>query len=262
MTPIVWDRSVGMEKYFEINKEGLNIRCKIYFEKGEAIRKAVLFGHGFGGHKDNKAAERYADHVLKKHKDVSVILFNGPCHGDDVRKKLTLDDCMKYLGLVIRDTSERFPEAELYGYATSFGGYLFLKYIHDHGDPFQKTALRCPAVNMFAVLTGAIMRNNELDRLRKGKEVPVGFDRKIMVSPAFLDELQAADIREYDYLEYAESLLIIHGTADEVVPFEDSRLFAENNLIEFIPIERADHRFQDPKKMDEAIRHIQTFFSW
>ena len=49
-------------------------------------------------------------------------------------------------------------------------------------------------------------------------------------------------------------------TKDEVVPFEDSRMFADNNLIEFIPVEGADHRFQDPKKMDAAIKHIQTFF--
>ncbi len=249
-----------MNKYFEINKNGSNIRCKVYAEKGEAIRHAVIFGHGFGGHKDNKAAERYAEHVLKKHKDAAVITFNWPCHGDDVKKKLTLDDCGNYLNLVIGDTREKYPEAKVYAYATSFGGYLFLKYIHDHGSPFEKTALRCPAVSMYDVLTKAIMKNDELDKLRKGREVPVGFDRKIMVSPAFLEELKAADIRKYDYLDYAENILILHGTKDEVVPFADSQAFADNNLIEFIPIENADHRFQNPKHMDEAIKHIQTFF--
>ena len=251
-----------MKKYYEINSSGFNIRCKVFFEKGAAIRRTVICGHGFGGHKDNKAVERYAEHVLKKHKDTAVIAFNWPCHGDDVRKKLTLDDCVTYLDLVIRDAAERFPGAEKYGYATSFGGYLFLKFIRERGDPFRKLALRCPAVDMYRVLTGAIIKHDELDRLRKGKEVPVGFDRKIMVSPAFLDELRAADIRTYDYLEYAEDILILHGTKDEVAPFADSQQFAENNLIEFISIEGADHRFQDPKKMDEAIRHIQEFFAF
>ena len=88
----------------------------------------------------------------------------------------------------------------------------------------------------------------------------MGFDRKVMVSQSFLDELHAADIRAYDYLEQAENILILHGTKDEVVPFEDSRKFADDNLIEFIPIENADHRYRDQKTMDLAIRHIQDFF--
>ena len=249
-------------KYYEINSSAANVRCKVYFEKGETVRYAVVTGHGFGGHKDNKAVERYAEHALKKHKDAAVIVFNWPCHGDDVKKKLTLGDCDTYLGLVVKDTAERFPEAELYGYATSFGGYLFLKYIHDHGSPFRKTALRCPAVCMHDVLTNAIMKNDELEKLRKGKDVPVGFDRKIMVGQAFLDELLAADIRKEDYLEESESLLILHGTKDEIVPFEESRKFADDNLIPFIPVENADHRFQNPKAMNEAIREIQSFFGW
>ena len=249
-----------MNRYYEINRNGYNIRCKLYYEKDAAVRNVVITGHGFGGHKDNKAIERYAAVVQKKHKDTAVITFNWPCHGDDVRKKLTLEDCLRYLELVCSSAAERFPEAAQYGYATSFGGYLFLKYIQDREFPFRKLALRCPAVNMYQVLTNAIIKHDEMEKLQKGKEVPVGFDRKIMVSPAFLDELQTADIRNYDYLESAENILILHGTKDEVVPFEDSQAFAEANLIEFIPIEAADHRFQDPKKMDEAIRHIQDFF--
>lgn len=115
---------------------------------------------------------------------------------------------------------------------------------------------------MYSVLTKTIMKNDEMDRLKKGKEVPVGFDHKIMVSQSILDELQKYDIREYDYLEYAENLLILHGTKDEVVPFEDSNTFADNNLIEFKSVENADHRFQNQKQMDEAIKQIQIFFSW
>lgn len=249
-----------MEKYFDINKNGSNIRCKQYFLKGEVIKTCVIYGHGFAGHKETKAAERFAELVQKKHRDAAVITFDWPCHGKDVKKKLTLGDCLAYLETVIADCAERFPESNLYGYATSFGGYLFLKYIHDHGSPFRKTALRCPAVNMYEILTEAIMKNDETDKLRKGKDVPIGFDRKVMVNQNFLEELRNSDIREYVFLEQAEDILILHGTKDEVVPFEGSKAFAENNLIEFIPIQRANHQFQDPASMDEAIHHIQTFF--
>ena len=248
------------EKYYEINKQGYNIRCKLYFNDLNSSGRAVIFGTGFAGHKDNGAARSFAEKLLSKHKDMMVTVFNWPAHGDDIKKKLVLDDCDTYLGLVIDEIRERFGAEELFAYATSFGGYLFLKYISEHGDPFRKTALRCPAVYMYDVITGAIMKNDDLDRIQKGKDVQVGFDRKITIGRQFLDDLQASDIRSRDYLDYAEDILIIHGTSDEVAPFDTSREFAENNLIDFIPVERADHRFRNPAHMSLANKYAMEFF--
>lgn len=56
-------------------------------------------------------------------------------------------------------------------------------------------------------------------------------------------------------------MLIMHGTKDEIVPFADSEKFAGDNVIEFIPVENADHRYIDPKKMDFAIAKILEFFA-
>jgi dipeptidyl aminopeptidase/acylaminoacyl peptidase len=55
-------------------------------------------------------------------------------------------------------------------------------------------------------------------------------------------------------------MIILHGTKDEVIPFEDSAKFADDNVIEFVPVQNADHRFTDPKTMDLAIHTIITFF--
>ena len=137
-----------------------------------------------------------------------------------------------------------------------------LKYISEHGNPFQKIALRCPAVNMYDVLTNTIMQNDEYDRIMKGKDVLVGFDRKITITRSFLEDLKANDIRERDYLAYADDLLIMHGTSDEVVPFQAGREFAENQLIDFIPVQGADHRFQNPVHMSLAIKHVMEFYDF
>ncbi len=249
-----------MNRYFEINSEGHNIRCKLYYSNINDIKKVVIFAHGFGGHKDNKAAERFADRVLSKYKRTAIVTFNWPSHGDDVKKKLYLSDCGTYLRLVLNYVKEKYETDDIYSYATSFGGYLILKYIAENGNPFKKIALRCPAVNMYEVITSTIISSDELDKLSKGKEVPVGFDRKIMINQQFLNDLHQADIRKYDYLDYADDILIMHGTKDEVVPFESANEFADNNVIEFIPVEDADHRFQNPLKMDIAIKYILDFF--
>lgn len=249
-----------MHRYFEINGKGHNIRCKIYCQDLKLIERVVIFGHGFGGHKDNGAAEKFANRLISKYKKFAVITFNWPSHGDDVKKKLKLEDCSDYLELVVDYVRQKYTEDEIYSYATSFGGYLTLKYIYEHGNPFRKVSLRCPAVNMYDVLTTAIMGAGELDALRKGQEVPVGFDRKVLVTPALLEELKINDIRQWDFLDYAEQIDIIHGTSDEIVPYDGAFAFADNNCISFFPAEGADHRFQHPDKMEQAVKRILEFY--
>ena len=249
-----------MYRYFEINESGHNIRCKIYYQDLHNIRHMVIFGHGFGGHKDNSASEKFAERLLSKTKDFAMVTFNWPSHGDDVKKKLCLEDCSTYLELVINYVCHKYQPEDLYSYATSFGGYLTLKYISEHGNPFRKVALRSPAVNMYDVITKTIMCTDDFTKLKKGKEIPVGFDRKIMIGLSFLEQLKSNDIQQRDFLEHAEDILILHGTEDEIVPFDAVYTFAENNLIEFIPIHGADHRFMNPVGMERAIKCILNYF--
>lgn len=248
------------EKYFTVNAEKQSIRCKLYCDSPKDMETMILFGHGFGGHMDNKAAARLADRVLRKNKNAAVMTFNWPCHGEDVKKKLVLDDCSAYLRLLLDYIRERWDVQNLYGNATSFGGYLFLRYIAQEGNPFRRIALRCPAVNMYEALTNTIMSESDREGVRKGKKALVGFDRKIEITSAFLDALQADDVMQYSYTPFADDILILHGTEDEIIPFRVSEAFAEKNRIRFIPFEGADHRFLDPRKMDAAIAQITDFF--
>ena len=251
-----------MHRYFEINEGGHNIRCKLYYSDLKAIRRVVVFCHGFGGHKDNGAAEKFAERLTGKYKGAAMVTFNWPCHGDDVKKKLTLSDCFTYLTLVVEHVRSRFDTEDLTCYATSFGGYVTLRYLLERGNPFRKIVLRCPAVNMLEALTASIMTSDNREQLAKGKEVMVGFDRKVPVTNGFLEEIRACDIREKDFLDYAEDLLVIHGTTDEIIPYGESFTFADNNLIEFVSVEGADHRFRDPKKMETAMKAMFAFLEF
>ena len=88
----------------------------------------------------------------------------------------------------------------------------------------------------------------------------MGFDRKIKISKQFLEDLEASDITQNDYMDFADDILILHGTKDEVISFDDSAEFADQNVIEFVPVQNADHRFTDPKTMDYAIHTIIEFY--
>ena len=250
-----------MTKYFDCNRGGHSIKCKLYANDPRAIRNLVIFGHGFGGHKDNKACERFAETLLSKRKDAAVLVFNWPGHGDDVKKRVTLSDCDDYLRLILEFAQEEYHPAALFGYATSFGGFVFLKYLAAHGSPFRRLALRCPAVDVYEALTTRILTPQDKAKLEKGKDVDVGFDRKVRINQEYLDELSRVDLFAMDFLDYAENLLILQGTADEVVSYDAVFRFADQNLIELIPFEHADHRFHDPAKMGAAIADILKFFT-
>ena len=84
-----------IDKNFYINESGASIHCKLYCNDMKSVKQIVLYGHGFGGHKDNKAAEKFAKKATAKFKDFGVVTFNLPCHGDDVRKTLILNDCFE-----------------------------------------------------------------------------------------------------------------------------------------------------------------------
>ena len=251
----------SMDRQFHINQNGCSICCRLYAPDGQTVERVVVYGHGFGGHKDNRAAQRFADYVLTKQKGVAVLCFDWPCHGSDARKKLTLDDCSRYLECVCDHVRAQFPASALQAYATSFGGYLMLKYIAERGSPFGKLALRCPAIPMHEVLTGAIIGTEEQEKLDRGKDALVGFDRKIRISPDFLDSLRRADVREMDFTPWRDDILILHGTKDEIVPVAGVEAFAQKNGILFFPIENADHRFIDAGKMREAITLIADFLA-
>ncbi len=249
-------------KYIDINQSGHSIKCKIFCEAIREIESIVVFLHGYGGHKDNKAAEHFADALLSKKKKSAVFVFDWPGHGTDVKKKITLEDCDLYLSMVLDYIQNQLNVHDICAYGTSFGGYLTLKYLHDHGEnPFRKVALRCPAVSMCDVMHRRVMTEENKVLLDKGKDVLTGFDRKVLIDKTFLEGLACNDIREWEYFGFADDILIVHGTKDEMIPYEESKKFAEDNIIEFIEVEDADHRFQDLNKMKLAHSYMVDFYS-
>ena len=249
-----------MIKYFDINAAGHSIRCKLFGNKPRDYKAVVLCGHGFAGHKDNRSTERFAETLLSKYKQTAVLIFDWPGHGKDVKKHLTLQDCDTYLSLVLDYVRAQMGVATIYGYANSFGGYLFLKYIHEHGNPFEKIAFRCPAIGIYDSMLTRILQPSDLEKLQNGKDALVGFDRKTNINALFLEGIHTADVRTYDYMDECEKMIIIQGTKDEIVDYEEVKAFAENNLIDFIPIANADHRFQDYTAMGNVIREVIQFF--
>lgn len=249
------------EKHIDINENNNSIRCRIMTETdSRTFEKAVVVTHGFGSSKDVANTTKFAEKYLSKNKDAVVFAFDWPCHGQDGKKKLELSDCMDYMTLVVHYLRDNYGVKDIYNYSVSFGGYLTLKYIAEIENPFTKIALRAPGIHMYELMLKNVGEEN-MGKVEKGKDVEVGFERKMKIDKTLLEDLQKSDVTKYEYFDYADSMIVIHGTADEMVPFDDSKTFCENNVIEFVPIEGADHAFRNPKMMDTAIHTIIEWFA-
>lgn len=247
-----------MEKYFTINDAGCSVKCKLYYTG--RIETVIFAAHGFAGNKESNAFHRFAEKVLPKYKNSALLCFDLPCHGEDNSPKLTLERCDTYFTLVLNYIRSLPDVKRVFATAISFGGYLTLKYIHEHGCPFEKVALRCPALVMHWLLLNVVMSEDERQKLGHAKELSVGFAKKVRITKAFVDELGENDITKLDFSDYMDTVFIAHGTADEVVPYEPVRDFADNNGIDLLSVEGADHRFTDPKKLEKALNEFIAFF--
>lgn len=235
------------------------MRCKLYCTDARSIERVIVCCHGFGGSKDSRGIETFAQRAVTKRKGTAVVTFDWPCHGEDGRKNLLLEDCDLYLTIVLDYVRETWGIQDPFAYGTSFGGYLLLKYISDHGNPFRKVALRCPAIDMYDALMG-IIDEDKRAKLKAGKTVLAGFDREVKISSALLDGLRAANLRQRSFFDYADDVMVVHGTADEIIDYQASFTFCDDNVIPLVTVEGADHIFHDPKKMAIAIAQIIDFF--
>ncbi|MBQ1844050.1 MAG: alpha/beta fold hydrolase [Lachnospiraceae bacterium] len=249
-----------MEKKFDINKEGYSVRCLYYCGKDpHDVTDIVIATYGFGGNKENHATKKFAERIIAKYKHFGVITFDWPCHGEDARNRMILSEFIEYYQIVIDHARDEMGAERLYAYGTSLGGYITLAYLQEKGNPFTRIALRVPALHMYQNFADGIT-DDEWKKLGKGKDITRGFTRKIKLTQDFLDEVKAHDVYDKDYLDFADSMLIIAGSKDEYTSVEDIETFCNNNVIEYEVVENADHPFTDPRLMDYAISEIIGWF--
>ncbi|MDO4983188.1 MAG: alpha/beta fold hydrolase [Eubacteriales bacterium] len=229
-------------QYRIIRKNSQTLNALLYSSNEPHIKYAVVAVHGYAGHKEGSAIQKLAERIMEREPASAVLSFDLPGHGSDT-EMLSAERCDAYISAAAEFMRERYPDACLILSGTSFGGYLSLKYTDEHPGVFDKTVLRCPAVRMGDTLKEKILSADDLRTLREGGTVENGFDMKVTLCQSFLDELDNNRVNVRDYTDKSGRMLIVQGTADELVDCEDVKRFAAKNGIPLILSEGADHRF-------------------
>ncbi|MBP1587667.1 MAG: alpha/beta fold hydrolase [Clostridia bacterium] len=235
-------------EYFDIQTERYSISCKLYVS-GQPVRGIILGVHGLAGDKESSALRALASCCADK--GVSLLCFDFPAHGSSEAKEddLTVANCISDLYEAADWCRKKYPDAQKYLFATSFGGYVALLCSHMLND--FSIVLRAPAVTMAEhVLTDLLHTSPE--EYKKQGVISCGFERKIDLPYSFYQELQAHQVSG---CAHGRPMLIIHGSNDDVVPLDDVVSFCDAHRDAVLKIiEGADHRFKKPGEIERVVK--------
>lgn len=237
---------------FEIQSDKYAVPCKLY--EPQIMPQLVVIGvHGFAGDKESSVLSALAQSLCDKNS--ALVCFDFPAHGKSLAEDsaLSVSNCKNDLEKVIGYVKNRYPHSRYGIFATSYGGYITLLSMPRLSD--FSIVLRAPAVYMDKVFTEKLIPISKAEFISKGG-AQLGFERQMLVSSSFLDELKSNPVNDIK-----TPLMIIHGTKDDIVSYQDIEDFCKKNEgVRLIPIENADHRFKNAGEIDLIIKNAMEWY--
>ncbi|MCD7768823.1 MAG: alpha/beta hydrolase [Oscillospiraceae bacterium] len=229
------------------SRHGYDIVCDAWsLERAETVIVAM---HGFAGDRKSSCIAALAERMTGP--GVGLIDFDWPAHGDSPvdGQALRIQNCLDDLDTVCAYARQAGNAPVLYGFATSFGGYIAMLYHHAHPEVFSRLVLRSPALQMPRLLPGL---------LAQAQRTPAGwitgFERELLVTEEMAADLQANRLDElYPPGAIPGDILVIHGDADDVVPLAASIAFCRAHGLPLAQVPGADHRYKKPGELEQVI---------
>ena len=243
-------------RYFDIGKTP----CKAYLPESGQAAYAVLAVHGFGSSKESPTVESLANAMCPD--GAAVYCFDFPAHGThpDGGESFAVQACADTLLSVARYVREAHGQSVGMGvFASSFGGYMTLRCLDGLseilGDGYA-LVLRAPAVKMADTL-GQVIVADQMDELERQGAIEVGFARKFEMRASFLDELRERDV----CIPHDRPMLVIHGTADDIVPPSDiDEFMAQNPLAQLVRVPGAGHVLEGEEQIAMGMGAAREYF--
>lgn len=238
--------------YIRSSTNKYDISCTIYLPESNNITQVIIACHGFGGDKESSAILLLAKSLTKN--NICVIAFDFPGHGTSKTDghDFSVKNCINDVNDVENYVRVNYKEAKIGFFATSFGAYVLMLKLNQSKNIYDKIVLRCPALNMRKTFEENILKE-DLNEFLKRRETLLGYERKIVITKDFYQELIDNDIfKEYDN---KNNILIIHGTKDDMAPIDFSVKLTNKfkDRIKLCKIEGANHRFKGEGEIEKVI---------
>ena len=227
------------------------------FCKGTELRAGwpiAICLHGMGGSKESPTITALAEKLRER--GIDTLAFDWPAHGESRMEQLHVEDCLAALDAAVQFAQSR-SAGPLYCFATSMGGYIATLYRNGHPGCFAKTVLRSPALRLGDILR-SIPPKLALRKMQKGGTYNYGFARPLELGLGFLEEADAHDAFSVPAAE-PETVLILQGDQDEIVPPDDTAQYAAANRIRLEILPGADHLCRKSGDLHRILKHTLAF---
>ena len=231
---------------------GHPIPCKAFLPEGTP-RWVVLGVHGFAGDKESSVLTALGEALAQR--GDALVCFDLPAHGASPApdSHLRLEECTQDLSTVADWVLAQWPDARPGLFATSFGALISLQ-CREALAKFRPV-LRAPAITMASTFHEVILPCS-LGDFEAAGGAWCGFERKMFVPYGFYTDLLSASIPTPH-----RDTLVIHGTADDLIPFSAVEEWAvQNPRLHLRPIPGADHRFKGEGELEAILTLALDWF--
>ena len=218
---------------FTIKKaNGHSVACLEEIPFGaERIAIAV---HGFTSSKESPTVQLLLRRLPAA--GIGVVGIDLPCHGveESYEEELRIEACLNSLAAAERYVAERYPNAEICYFASSFGAFITALYISTRPHKGRKAFFRSAAVNMPSLFIKDDPTEEEKQLFEELNEKGYfmqgfGLGRPVKVTRGFIDDLAATDLPSLFTPDRfgPHRIEMAHGADDDVIDPAAAAAFSE-----------------------------------
>jgi dipeptidyl aminopeptidase/acylaminoacyl peptidase len=250
-----------MQKVNFSNSKGQNLVGNLFLPEGDGKFPAAIFVHGYRSDKNGSKAKSFTEILPKKGIAFLVIDLSGRGESDGKFEDSTItqyiDDLKSAIDYV--STLEQINSGKIGVIGSSLGGIISLQELSKDSRP--KALVLLSPVSYFPYKNKAEFSEEGVKEWKEKGHTYTESKRfgKMKLNYSFYeDSLQYNDISVYETITIPA--LIIHGTADESVRIEDSRILAKKfGNMKLIELEGADHGYSNPDDFNKMINETARF---
>ncbi|MBO5999443.1 MAG: alpha/beta fold hydrolase [Lachnospiraceae bacterium] len=249
-----------MIEHFGIMKADTNI-VPCVSEIPDGTQKIVIAVHGFTSSKESVTVQMLLKRLPAA--GIGVIGIDLPAHGkaQALEEELTVDGAIDSIAAVEGFIEERWPDAEICYFGSSFGAYLIGLYISTRPHRGRKAFFRSAAVNMPSLFVKEDPTEQELLLLKEVEEkgyvmIGLGGDSMVRITKALIDGLSANDLFEkFDPERFGHhKIAMAHGSIDSLIDPAAAKSFADRFKIPNTIFEGKGHSLGDGPDDDTPLK--------
>ena len=245
---------------FGIMKADTNI-VPCLSEIPEGAEKIVIAVHGFTSSKESATVQMLLQKLPAA--GLGVIGIDLPAHGKEqaLEEELCIDGALDSIAAAEGFITERWPDAGICYFGSSFGAYLLGLYISTRPHKGRKAFFRSAAVNMPSLFIKKDPTEQEKLLLKEMEEkgfimADLGGDSSVRVTKALFDGLLVNDLFEkFDPGRFGpHKIAMAHGSADNIIDPAAAKAFAERFNIPITMFESKGHSLGDGPDDDTPLK--------